>query len=126
MTWKGLDLMTIMMIVGKFQISLCTDLVLHAAVVSDYLIMSSNVDTLSTLGISCVPELKNNVEVSVKYKFAVIVMDRKTVCTSTQGTISGEEIIGQNTTISLRFGSFIVILLLLLRILVITLCSYHQ
>lgn len=34
---------------------------------SDYLIVSSNVNLLSTLGVTCVPSLTNNVEVSLKY-----------------------------------------------------------
>ena len=55
----------------------------------------------------------------------MIVMDRKTVCTSTQGTIAGKDVIGQNTTISLRFGNFFAALLLTFRIIFNVTCPYH-
>ena len=39
---------------------------LHSANVLDYLILSSNVNYLSMLGITCSPSLQNNVEVSLR------------------------------------------------------------
>ena len=68
MIWKNLILTTVTVIVGEFLVLLCIDFVVHSAVVSDYLILASDVSMLSTLGITCVPQLKNNVEVSVQYE----------------------------------------------------------
>ena len=43
---------------------------------SDYLIVSSNVNLLSTLGVTCVPSLSNNVEVSLKSdRYFIVIVD---------------------------------------------------
>ena len=42
------------------------DYITHYVNVSDYRILSSNTTILTTLGIRCVPQLKDDVEVSLK------------------------------------------------------------
>lgn len=80
----------------------------HRGTADDYLIVSSNVDLLSTLGVTCVPALKNNVEVSVKWAFIYWLISRSTTCSSTMGIISGKDVINSTQTYYLRFRSLVV------------------
>lgn len=80
----------------------------HRGTADDYLIVSSNVDLLSTLGVTCVPTLKNNVEVSVKWALIFCLISRSTTCSSTLGIISGKDVINSTQTFYLRFRNCIV------------------
>ncbi|CBK24452.2 uncharacterized protein [Blastocystis hominis] len=81
--------------VNDTDIDYAGDYISHFSVVSDYLIVSSNVNVLSTLGVTCVPSLSNDVEVSLK----------RTVCTSSNGVIQGSDFLGSNTTFYVKFPS---------------------
>ena len=75
----------------------------HTGTADDYLIVSSNVARLSSLGVTCVPALKDNVEVSVKSGFICWLICRSTTCSSTTGIISGKDVINSTQTFYLRF-----------------------
>ena len=79
------------------------DFIRHTAVVTDYLIMATDVSLISLLGITCVPALENNVEVSIKWLLCFLLMNRKTQCTSSNGIIKGSDYINSNTTFYINF-----------------------
>ncbi len=66
--------------------------------------MATDVSLISLLGITCVPALENNVEVSIKCLLSYFLMNRKTQCTSSTGIIKGSDYINSNATFYINFG----------------------